>query len=80
VASLEGMGQTGVTTSAEGSSRYKRLRSGTAARQIGRNRDGLTMKLKMITYWTATALIALETFAGGIVDLTDGRLQRAACH
>lgn len=31
------------------------------------------MKLKMILYWTATALIALETFAGGIVDLIQGR-------
>lgn len=31
------------------------------------------MKLKMIVYWTATTLIALETFAGGIVDLTHGR-------
>ena len=31
------------------------------------------MKLKMIMYWTATALIALETFTGGIVDLIHGR-------
>jgi hypothetical protein len=31
------------------------------------------MKLKTIAYWTATTLIALETFAGGIVDLTHGR-------
>jgi len=31
------------------------------------------MKLKMIVYWTATTIIALETFAGGIVDLTHGR-------
>jgi hypothetical protein len=31
------------------------------------------MKLKMIMYWTATTLIALETFAGGIVDLIHGR-------
>jgi hypothetical protein len=31
------------------------------------------MKLKMIMYWTTTALIALETFAGGIVDLIHGR-------
>lgn len=31
------------------------------------------MKLKMIMYWTATALIALETLAGGIVDLIHGR-------
>jgi hypothetical protein len=31
------------------------------------------MRLKMMMYWTATALIALETFAGGIVDLIHGR-------
>jgi hypothetical protein len=31
------------------------------------------MKLKTIAYWTATTLIALETFAGGIMDLTHGR-------
>ncbi len=31
------------------------------------------MKLKMIMYWIATALIALETLAGGIVDLIHGR-------
>ena len=31
------------------------------------------MKLKTIAYWIATTLIALETFAGGIVDLTHGR-------
>jgi hypothetical protein len=31
------------------------------------------MKAKEITYWTTTSLIALETFAGGIVDLTHGR-------
>ena len=31
------------------------------------------MKLKMIAYWTTTTLIALETFAGGILDLTHGR-------
>ena len=31
------------------------------------------MKLKTIAYWITTILIALETFAGGIVDLTHGR-------
>lgn len=31
------------------------------------------MKLKAILYWVTTALIALETFAGGIIDLTHGR-------
>lgn len=31
------------------------------------------MKLKTIFYWIATALIALETFAGGYIDLTRGR-------
>jgi len=31
------------------------------------------MKLKLIAYWTTTTLIALETFAGGIIDLTHGR-------
>ena len=28
---------------------------------------------KVILYWITTALIALETFAGGVVDLTHGR-------
>lgn len=31
------------------------------------------MKVKSILYWSATALIALETLAGGYVDLTHGR-------
>ena len=31
------------------------------------------MKVKTILYWTATMLIALETFAGGIMDLIHGR-------
>lgn len=31
------------------------------------------MKVRTIAYWTATTLIALETFVGGIVDLTHGR-------
>jgi len=31
------------------------------------------MKAKLVLYWIATALIALETLAGGIVDLTRGR-------
>lgn len=31
------------------------------------------MTMKTIGYWTATTLIALETLAGGIVDLTHGR-------
>jgi len=31
------------------------------------------MKAKMVLYWIATTLIALETLAGGIVDLTRGR-------
>lgn len=31
------------------------------------------MKPRTIAYWTATILIALETFAGGIIDLTHGR-------
>jgi uncharacterized membrane protein YphA (DoxX/SURF4 family) len=31
------------------------------------------MKVKAILYWTTTALIALETFAGGLMDLTHGR-------
>jgi len=32
------------------------------------------MKAKLVLYWIATALIALETLAGGIVDLTRGRV------
>jgi len=31
------------------------------------------MKAKYIFYWATTSLIALETFAGGIMDLTNGR-------
>lgn len=31
------------------------------------------MKLKTVAYWTTTSLIALETFAGGFIDLTHGR-------
>ena len=31
------------------------------------------MKATAIAYWITTALIALETFAGGLIDLTHGR-------
>jgi uncharacterized membrane protein YphA (DoxX/SURF4 family) len=31
------------------------------------------VNVKMIFYWITTALIATETFAGGVVDLTHGR-------
>ena len=31
------------------------------------------MKAKTILYWATTFLIALETFVGGVVDLTHGR-------
>src|SRR5439155_1461726 len=31
------------------------------------------MKAKHIFYWAMTLLIALETFAGGVMDLTHGR-------
>lgn len=31
------------------------------------------MKTKQILYWITTALIALETFVGGVIDLTHGR-------
>jgi hypothetical protein len=31
------------------------------------------MKAKTMSYWATTFLIALETFVGGIVDLTHGR-------
>ena len=31
------------------------------------------MKAKTMLYWASTSLIALETFLGGIVDLTRGR-------
>jgi hypothetical protein len=33
------------------------------------------MKIKLVLYWTTTILIALETLAGGLVDLTHGRTQ-----
>lgn len=31
------------------------------------------MRIKSIGYWVATTIIALETFAGGLIDLTNGR-------
>ena len=31
------------------------------------------MKLKMISYWTTTAAVALERLAGGVTDLIHGR-------
>ena len=31
------------------------------------------MRVKMMLYWVTTALIALETLAGGVVDLMHGR-------
>jgi uncharacterized membrane protein YphA (DoxX/SURF4 family) len=31
------------------------------------------MRIKEIVYWVATMLIAIETLAGGVVDLTHGR-------
>jgi uncharacterized membrane protein YphA (DoxX/SURF4 family) len=31
------------------------------------------MKAKHLFYWATTLLIALETFAGGVMDLTHGR-------
>src|SRR5262245_55224038 len=38
-----------------------------------RNSQVITMKPKIIAYWTTTSLIALETFAGGCTDLFHGR-------
>lgn len=31
------------------------------------------MKVKIVLYWITTVLIALETLAGGVVDLVHGR-------
>jgi uncharacterized membrane protein YphA (DoxX/SURF4 family) len=31
------------------------------------------VRIKLIGYWVATTLIALETLAGGVMDLTHGR-------
>lgn len=31
------------------------------------------MKIRLVTYWLATAAIALETFVGGAMDLSHGR-------
>src|SRR5262245_37191346 len=36
-------------------------------------RGAATMKTKAIAYWTTTTLIALETLAGGVTDLAQGR-------
>jgi DoxX-like family len=33
----------------------------------------IEVKAKTLLYWTTTCLIALETFAGGVMDLTHGR-------
>ena len=33
----------------------------------------MTSKMKVICYWVTTALIALETLAGGVTDLMHGR-------
>src|SRR5437667_12259927 len=33
----------------------------------------MTLKMKVIGYWVTTALIALETLAGGVTDLMHGR-------
>jgi hypothetical protein len=35
--------------------------------------EGLTIKAKILIYWVATTLIALETFAGRVTDLIRGR-------
>lgn len=37
------------------------------------HKEGNEVKVKMISYWITTVLIATETFAGGVVDLTHGR-------
>jgi hypothetical protein len=34
----------------------------------------MTVKMRVIGYWAATTLIALETLAGGAVDLAHGRI------
>ena len=39
-------------------------------KSAGRIRE---LKAKTMLYWTSTSLIALETFLGGVVDLTHGR-------
>jgi uncharacterized membrane protein YphA (DoxX/SURF4 family) len=36
-------------------------------------RTDIGVKAKTIFYWATTSLIALETFAGGVIDLTHGR-------
>ena len=36
-------------------------------------KGGFEMKAKTMLYWATTSLIALETFLGGVVDLTHGR-------
>jgi uncharacterized membrane protein YphA (DoxX/SURF4 family) len=41
----------------------------------GGNEKEDKMKVKTILYWTTTTLIALETLAGGWVDLTHGRTE-----
>jgi len=36
-------------------------------------RTDIGVKAQTIFYWATTSLIALETFAGGVIDLTHGR-------
>jgi hypothetical protein len=36
-------------------------------------KGGFELKAKTMLYWATTSLIALETFLGGVVDLTHGR-------
>src|SRR5262245_13630669 len=41
-------------------------------------RGATTMKTKAIAYWATTTLIALETLAGGVTDLAQGRSMRVS--
>jgi hypothetical protein len=43
------------------------------AGRLSRRKEGAMLNVTRIFYWTTTALIALETFVGGFVDLTHGR-------
>jgi len=41
--------------------------------ESGSTPGGLELNVKTMLYWATTSLIALETFAGGLIDLTHGR-------
>ena len=48
-------------------------KAGMAVHERSAHKEVNEVKVKMISYWITTVLIATETFAGGVVDVTHGR-------